>query len=199
MKLFKIIMNCVIITLLVVSVTLNVFVLAGYRIVDTNTYTPNTNVSQNANREPQNECNKQNSRQPNKQPNSFNNQQNKVQQNNTDTKELFFKNEFVRITYLKYEDGVFGPEYVFEIENISDKELTVRFSDLYIDNYQVFISGLTCTDLLAGKRAISEMILLTTEWEQFTDCPTSVSFVIEIVNPKSYSTYFKSERIDFIG
>lgn len=199
MKLFKIIMNCVIITLLVVSVTLNVFVLAGYRIVDTNTYTPNTNVSQNANREPQNECNKQNSRQPNKQPNSFNNQQNKVQQNNTDTKELFFKNEFVRITYLKYEDGVFGPEYVFEIENISDKELTVRFSDLYIDNYQVFISGLTCTDLLAGKRAVSEMILLTTEWEQFADCPTSVSFVIEIVNPKSYSTYFKSERIDFIG
>lgn len=199
MKLFKIIMNCVIATLLVVSITLNIFVLAGFRIVDTDTYTPNINVSQNANNEPQNECNKQNNRQPNKQPNSFNNQQNNTQQNNTETKEVFFENELVRITYLKYEDGVFGPEYVFEIENISDKELTVRFSDLYIDNYQVFISGLTCTDLLAGKKAVSEMTLLTTEWEQFTDCPTSVSFIIEIVNPKSYSTYFKSDRIDFIG
>ena len=199
MKLFKIIMNCVIATLLVVSITLNIFVLAGFRIVDTDTYTPNTNVSQNANNEPQNEYNKQNNRQPNKQPNSFNNQQNNTQQNNTETKEVFFENELVRITYLKYEDGVFGPEYIFEIENISDKELTVRFSDLYIDNYQVFISGLTCTDLLAGKKAVSEMTLLTTEWEQFTDCPTSVSFVIEIVNPKSYSTYFKSDRINFIG
>lgn len=199
MKLFKIIMNCVIATLLVVSITLNIFVLAGFRIVDTDTYTPNTNVSQNANNEPQNECNKQNNKQPNKQPNNFNNQQNNTQQSATETKDVFFENEFVRITYLKYEDGVFGPEYIFEIENISDKELTVRFSDLYIDNYQVFISGLTCTDLLAGKKAVSEMTLLTTEWEQFTDCPTSVSFIIEIVNPKSYYTYFKSDRIDFIG
>jgi hypothetical protein len=195
MKTFKIIMNCIIAALLVVSLTINILALSGFRLVGKDTYTPNTNVSQNANNEPQNECNKQ----PNKQPNNFNNQQNNTQQNNTETKEVFFENEFVRITYLKYEDGVFGPEYVFEIENISDKELTVRFSDLYIDNYQVFISGLTCTDLLAGKKAVSEMTLLTTEWEQFTDCPTSVSFIIEIVNPKSYSTYFKSDRIDFIG
>lgn len=195
MKTFKIIMNCIIAALLVVSLTINILALSGFRLVGKDTYTPNTNVSQNANNEPQNECNKQ----PNKQPNNFNNQQNNTQQSAAETKEVFFENELVRITYLKYEDGVFGPEYVFEIENISDKELTVRFSDLYIDNYQVFISGLTCTDLLAGKKAVSEMTLLTTEWEQFTDCPTSVSFVIEIVNPKSYSTYFKSDRINFIG
>jgi hypothetical protein len=188
-------MNCIIAALLVVSLTINILALSGFRLVGKDTYTPNTNVSQNANNEPQNECNKQ----PNKQPNNFNNQQNNTQQSTTETKDVFFENELVRITYLKYEDGVFGPEYVFEIENISDKELTVRFSDLYIDNYQVFISGLTCTDLLAGKKAVSEMTLLTTEWEQFTDCPTSVSFIIEIVNPKSYSTYFKSDRIDFIG
>lgn len=199
MKTFKIIMNCVIAALLVVSLTINILALAGFRLVGKDTYTPNTNVSQNAYNEPQNECNKQNNKQPNKQPNNFNNQQNNTQQSATETKDVFFENELVRITYLKYEDGVFGPEYVFEIENISDKELTVRFSDLYIDNYQVFISGLTCTDLLAGKKAVSEMTLLTTEWEQFTDCPTSVSFIIEIVNPKSYSTYFKSDRIDFIG
>lgn len=199
MKTFKIIMNCVIAALLVVSLTINILALAGFRLVGKDTYTPNTNVSQNAYNEPQNECNKQNNKQPNKQPNNFNNQQNNTQQSATETKDVFFENELVRITYLKYEEGVFGPEYVFEIENISDKELTVRFSDLYIDNYQVFISGLTCTDLLAGKKAVSEMTLLTTEWEQFTDCPTSVSFIIEIVNPKSYSTYFKSDRIDFIG
>lgn len=199
MKTFKIIMNCVIAALLVVSLTINILALAGFRLVGKDTYTPNINVSQNAYNEPQNECNKQNNKQPNKQPNNFNNQQNNTQQSTTETKDVFFENEFVRITYLKYEDGVFGPEYVFEIENISDKELTVRFSDLYIDNYQVFISGLTCTDLLAGKKAVSEMTLLTTEWEQFTDCPTSISFIIEIVNPKSYSTYFKSDRIDFIG
>ena len=199
MKTFKIIMNCVIAALLVVSLTINILALAGFRLVGKDTYTPNTNVSQNAYNEPQNECNKQNNKQPNKQPNNFNNQQNNTQQSTAETKNVFFENEFVRITYLKYEDGVFGPEYVFEIEIISDKELTVRFSDLYIDNYQVFISGLTCTDLLAGKKAVSEMTLLTTEWEQFTDCPTSVSFIIEIVNPKSYYTYFKSDRIDFIG
>ena len=199
MKTFKIIMNCVIAALLVVSLTINILALAGFRLVSKDTYTPNTNVSQNAYNEPQNECNKQNNKQPNKQPNNFNNQQNNTQQSAPETKDVFFENELVRITYLKYEDGVFGPEYVFEIENISDKELTVRFSDLYIDNYQVFISGLTCTDLLAGKKAVSEMTLLTTEWEQFTDCPTSVSFIIEIVNPKSYYTYFKSDRIDFIG
>ena len=199
MKPFKIIMNCIIGALLVVSLTINILALAGFRLVGKDTYTPNTNVSQNAYNEPQNKCNKQNNKQPNKQPNNFNNQQNNTQQSATETKDVFFENELVRITYLKYEDGVFGPEYVFEIENISDKELTVRFSDLYIDNYQVFISGLTCTDLLAGKKAVSEMTLLTTEWEQFTDCPTSVSFIIEIVNPKSYYTYFKSDRIDFIG
>lgn len=199
MKTFKIIMNCIIAALLVVSLTINILALSGFRLVGKDTYTPNTNVSQNANNEPQNECNKPNNKQPNKQPNNFNNQQNNTQQSVTETKDVFFENELVRITYLKYEEGVFGPEYVFEIENISDKELTVRFSDLYIDNYQVFISGLTCTDLLAGKKAVSEMTLLTTEWEQFTDCPTSVSFIIEIVNPKSYSTYFKSDRIDFIG
>lgn len=109
---------------------------------------------------------------------------------------LFYQDEYIKIIYMYSDANILGPTYKFKIENISDRSLTIRFSDVYIDGYQTFISGLTCSDLLPGMKAIEELYLMEYEWEDFTDSPSEISFVIEIVNPKSYSTIHVSERID---
>ena len=129
MKLFKIIMNCVIATLLVVSVTINIFVLAGFRIVNTNSYTPNTNVSQNANNEP---C------EPNKKP------ENTCPNNATNTsvvpsgesedkviRELVYQDNNITVYFCGLKEDTAELTYLFEIENNSDTSLNITFDNLF--------------------------------------------------------------------
>jgi hypothetical protein len=112
-------------------------------------------------------------------------------------KDVFYQDENVVIKYVKSEEGPFGPVHKFEIENISDKPYTVIFTDLYIDGYKVFVSGLTCENILPGKKSIDDLVLLESEWGQFTEEPDELMFKIKLVNPKSYFTEYEIDQMTF--
>lgn len=196
MKPFKIIMNCIIGALLVVSLTVNILALAGFRLTKGITYTPNTNVSQNANMSSQNTP--QNNPQ-NAQPSNTNNQNNNAnnQQSSTTNATPFYQDENVKVTYIGEEESLFGPSFKFLIENTGDKPITVNTVDVYIDGFKAEFSGLYCDDLAVGAKAIETFTLMESEYEDFTTDPSKVEFRIRLTNPKSLLTMYDSDRLFF--
>lgn len=189
MKLFKIIMNCVIATLLVVSVTINIFVLAGFRIVNTNTSTPNTNVSQNANMDEQDEFKK-----PNKKDNNcFENTSTK------DTEEfegiVVYEDDNIIVTYFGIKEEADELTYLFEIENLSNKTINVTFDEIYIDGQRVYNSGLTCEKLLSNTSQIEDFVIKDFEGEQDSDSYEEFTFNIKLMNAKSYLDLYETEQV----
>lgn len=198
MKLFKIIMNCVIATLLVVSVTLNIFVLAGFRIVDTDTYNPNTNVSQNANNEPQNESeepckkhyNKHNKDKTNKPDNTS------VEESEEEAiRELVYQDDNITVFFCGIKEDAVELTYLFEIENTSDTSLNVTFDNLMIDGERVYISGLTCEKLLPGNTSIEDFVVKELDSSQNTDTEREFAFNIKLMNAKSYLDLYETEQV----
>ena len=108
---------------------------------------------------------------------------------------LVYEDENIRVTYLQSANKTYGPAHKFRIENTSKKTLTVLFTDVYIGGRQVFTSGLTCEHLLPETEAVEELILLKTDWEHFTDSPDKISFKIKLVNDKSHLDLYESARI----
>lgn len=109
-----------------------------------------------------------------------------------------YQDENVKVTYLRQEDNIFGLDYKFLIENTSDRPLTITFSDLYIDVFKVDLSGLYCDNLEIGAKAVKSLTLIQSEWEEFTTSPNRVDFRIKLINPKSLLTIYEtSERITF--
>ena len=193
MKLFKIIMNCVIATLLVVSVTINIFVLAGFRIVNTNTYTHNTNVSQNANNEP---C------EPNKKP------ENTCPNNATNTsvvpsgesedkviRELVYQDNNITVYFCGLKEDTAELTYLFEIENNSDTSLNITFDNLLIDGVRVYNSGLTCEKLLPGNTVVEDFVVKDFDGSQNSDIAREFTFNIKLMNAKSSLDLYETEQV----
>ena len=193
MKLFKIIMNCVIATLLVVSVTINIFVLAGFRIVNTNTYTPNTNVSQNADNEP---C------EPDKKP------ENTCPNNATNTsvvpsgesedkviRELVYQDNNITVYFCGLKEDTAELTYLFEIENNSDTSLNITFDNLLIDGVRVYNSGLTCEKLLPGNTVVEDFVVKDFDGSQNSDIDREFTFNIKLMNAKSYLDLYETEQV----
>ena len=193
MKLFKIIMNCVIATLLVVSVTINIFVLAGFRIVNTNTYTHNTNVSQNANNEP---C------EPDKKP------ENTCPNNATNTsvvpsgesedkviRELVYQDNNITVYFCGLKEDTAELTYLFEIENNSDTSLNITFDNLLIDGVRVYNSGLTCEKLLPGNTVVEDFVVKDFDGSQNSDIGREFTFNIKLMNAKSYLDLYETEQV----
>jgi hypothetical protein len=109
-----------------------------------------------------------------------------------------YQDENVKITYMKKEeDHLLGPVYKFIIENTSDRPLTVSFSDVYIDGFKVDLSGLYCDDLEMGAKAVADLTLYQSEWEDFTTNPSRVEFRVRLINPKSLLNIYDSDVITF--
>ena len=108
-----------------------------------------------------------------------------------------YQDENVKITYLNKVDSTFGLAYEFEIENTSDKPVTVEFSDIYIDGFKVELSELTCKTLAIGEKATGVLTLVQSEWEAFTTEPSKIEFRITLINPKSLLIRYESDRIVF--
>jgi hypothetical protein len=193
MKLFKIIMNCVIATLLVVSVTINIFVLAGFRIVNTNTSTPNTNVSQNANMDEQDEFKKPNKKDNKKDNNCFENT------STEDTEEfegiVVYEDDNIIVTYFGIKEEADELTYLFEIENLSNKTINVTFDEIYIDGQRVYNSGLTCEKLLSNTSQIEDFVIKDFEGEQDSDSYEEFTFNIKLMNAKSYLDLYETEQV----
>lgn len=193
MKLFKIIMNCVIATLLIVSVTINIFVLAGFRIVDTNNPTPNTNVSQNENMDEQDEFKKPNKKDNKKDNNCFENT------STEDTEEfegiVVYEDDNIIVTYFGIKEDTDELTYLFEIENLSNKTINVTFDEIYIDGQRVYNSGLTCEKLLPETSQTEDFVIKEFEGEQDSDSYKEFTFNIKLMNAKSYLDLYETEQV----
>lgn len=198
MKLFKIIMNCVIATLLVVSVTLNIFVLAGFRIVDTDTYNPNTNVSQNANNEPQNE-----SEEPCKKHDNKHNKDKTNKPENTSAeeseeapiRELVYQDDNITVFFCGLKEDTAELTYLFEVENTSDTALNITFDNLLVDGARVYNSGLTCEKLLPGNAVVEDFVVKDFDGSQDSDVEREFAFNIKLMNAKSYLDLYETEQV----
>lgn len=191
MKLFKLIMTCVIATLLVISVTLNILLLCGYQFKkeDKNPAQPEINFSQNY--RPENYEQNQT-----KEDNVETNPGTETPDQTTDKEpKAFYEDGTIKVTFVNSEDGPHGPVHQFKIENLGDKAVTVLFTDLYIDGHQVFHSGLTSEDIQPGTSTIGELYLLTEEWSQFTSTPDELSFVIKLIDPDFSLDYYSTDRL----
>ena len=205
MKLFKLIMNCVISVLLVLSVALNIFIfsvleigtsegfkqallakelMTGLSSVEPDETVPEETKASN----PVEETAPAVSTIPTE------NKDNSGTSNVTP----IYQDENVKITYMKKEeDHLLGPVYKFIIENTSDRPLTVSFSDVYIDGFKVDLSGLYCDDLEMGAKAVADFTLYQSEWEDFTTNPSRVEFRVRLINPKSLLNIYDSDVITF--
>lgn len=198
MKLFKIIMNCVIATLLVVSITLNIFVLAGFRIVDTDTYTPNINVSQNANNEPQNESEESHKKHDNKhhkdKTNEFENTS--VEESEEEAiRELVYQDDNITVYFCGLKADTAELTYLFEVENNSNTALNITFDNLLVDGARVYNSGLTCEKLLPGNMAVEDFVVKDFDSSQDSDVEREFAFNIKLMNAKSYLDLYETEQV----
>lgn len=193
MKLFKIIMNCVIATLLVVSVTINIFVLAGFRIVDADTYTPNTNVSQNANNKPCEPDNKPENTCPNKTTNTYTEPSNEYK--TEPVRELVYQDNNITVYFCGLKEDTAELTYLFEVENNSNTSLNVTFDNLLIDGTRVYNSGLTCEKLLPGNAVVEDFVIKDFDGSQSSDTDREFAFNIKLMNAKSYLDLYETEQV----
>ena len=197
MKLFKIIMNCVIATLLVVSITLNIFVLAGFRIVDTDTYNPNTNVSQNANNEPQNESeesHKKHDKHHKDKTNEFENTSVKESEEEA-IRELVYQDDNITVYFCGLKEDTAELTYLFEVENNSNTALNITFDNLLVDGARVYNSGLTCEKLLPGNMVVEDFVVKDFDGSQNSDVEREFAFNIKLMNAKSYLDLYETEQV----
>lgn len=193
MKLFKIIMNCVIVTLLVVSITINIFVLAGYRVVDTTGTTPNTNVSQSANNKP---C------ESNKKPeNTYSNKTTNTsvepsgESEDEAIRELVYQDNNITVYFCGLKEGTAELTYLFEVENTSNTAFNITFDNLMIDGTRVYNSGLTCEKLLPGNTKVEDFVIKDFEGSQDPDIDREFVFNIKLMNAKSYLDLYETEQV----
>lgn len=198
MKLFKIIMNCVIATLLVVSVALNIFVLAGFRIVNIDTYIPNTNVSQNANNESQNESEEHHKKHDNKhhkdKTNKLENTSAEVSEDET-IRELVYQDDAITVFFCGLKEDTAELTYLFEVENTSKATLNITFDNLLVDGVRVYNSGLTCEKLLPGNVAVEDFVVKDFDGSQDSDVKREFAFNIKLMNAKSYLNLYETEQV----
>ena len=112
-------------------------------------------------------------------------------------KKAFYQDDYIKVTCVGSEESTAGPIHKFEIENTSNRQLTILFTDLYINGHMASSSGLTCEKLDSRTKVIADLYLLTCEWENVTDSPTEVTFRIKLVNPNTWLDIFESERLIF--
>jgi hypothetical protein len=218
MKLFKLILNCVLSVLLIVSIVLNVFLLAGFKIVRED-YEPNNPEQTEVQIEVAETDRVINHHQ----------KKDKYKKPEKDTEETFAEETFVEETfveelttvpneetsvpeepaYIIYEDNNIrvkyicfdytrpDPTYYFAIENLSTKTLNVLFTNVCIDNQLVYISGLTCENLLPETSLVDEFVLSTEDNVSFNPATSVISFKIKLTNSKSYLDLYTTEQITF--
>lgn len=196
MKIFKLILNCVLPTLLVFSIVLNVLLLCGFEFKrDSKELTTFDNQNSITYFEdyPNNECQKH----PHK---------NWIEKDKPITTEpetddvledvlVVYEDNNITVSYVETQQDVSGIVHKFKIENNTTKTLTLLFTDVMINGQKVYISGLTCENLLPNTSIVEDFVLLESEWSQFTSTPNNINFIIKLVNSKSRLDWYESDII----
>jgi hypothetical protein len=195
MKLFKLISVCVISVLLVISITLNIFLLSGFKITKEDSKNVTVQNSQVV-IDTQNNSTKDSIPNPNLN-NSIPDNSTKCpnEEKKEDTTNYLYKDNNIKVTYLGQDKERVERTYLFYLENLSTKTVNVLFTDIYVDGKQLFISGLSCENLLPETSRTENFILFSKEVDQYSKSPTTVTFKIKLVNSNSYLDLYESDQI----
>jgi len=200
MKIFKMILNCVLPTILVFSLVLNVLLLCGFEITkktDTGDVSNITNTNLkidtsgsydlNTDKVDENEDNNKT---------DFDTNYNPDISNDESVGTLIYDDTNIKVTYLSTQEKDGNIIHNFKIENLTKKTLSIMFTDIIINGTKVYISGLTCENLLPETSTVEEFVLYEKDWNSFTEDPSDISFKIELVNSKSRLDWYESNRIN---
>ena len=109
---------------------------------------------------------------------------------------LVYDDTNIKVTYVPTQKKDSNIVHNFKIENLTKKTLTISFTDIIINGTKVYISGLTCENLLPETDAVEEFVLYEKDWNSFTEDPSDISFRIELVNSKSRLDWYESNLIN---
>lgn len=101
----------------------------------------------------------------------------------------------ITITYVKQEEGLLGPSFKFSVTNNSNQVLWVSATNVYIDGVQASVSGGSASDIEIGKKAFFDLTLWEAEYEDFTDYPTKVEFDIKIYDNDTWEDMYIIENL----
>lgn len=199
MKTFKMVLNCVLPTLLVFSIVLNILLLCGFeftRKTDTEPVLKPTTT----NTEPYDFREEPNTTDEDEDTNTSNLVVTQKYEETSPNPEqpvgkLVYDDTNIKVTYVSTQKIDEGIVHNFKIENLTKKTLNVSFTDIIINGTKVYISGLTCENLLPETDTVEEFVLYEKDWNSFTENPSDISFRIELVNSKSRLDWYESNLI----
>lgn len=202
MKLFKLILNCVLPVILIISLVLNVLLLMGFKITREDTTVPEqTEVVET-------DCVKPNHKKDkNKRPEPETEQTEETEETvveevttTPETEEsvyrIVYEDNNIRVKYICFDYTRPDPTYHFEIENLSTKTLNVLFTDVCVNGKIVYVSGLTCEKLRPETSLVDEFVLSTKDNIDYNPS-TEISFRIKVTDSKSYLDLYTTESIYF--
>ena len=105
--------------------------------------------------------------------------------------EVVYSENGITITYMKQEEGLLGPKFKFFVENNYSHTIYVAARNVYIDGILAELSGGSQSDIEVGKKAFLEINLWSSDYEEYTDCPTKVEFDILIMHDDNWETLFE--------
>lgn len=207
MKLAKTIIICVLSCLLTLSVSLNIFTYTIFGIHDVesfkqvllskeilesftsigngseDTYDDSTTNSSNDGSE------------PNQTPEQTPDQQEPEEDTNKLIKgDIIFDEGNILITFVEQSEGLLGPSFKFCVENKTSKSINVSFTDLYIDGFMTEVSGGSIQQLESGKKAFVDVTIWEMEYEDFTNYPEQVEYIIRIWDPETWADIIVSDK-----
>lgn len=200
MKLFKLIATCVMATLLVISITLNILLLCGFEFTRAKTESsPNLQTDVVTSETQTKPTDKYKDKQTEISNNQATSSKDDYKTYEAETHGVLYEDNNVKVTYDHSVEETYGYVHKIKIENKSTKTLNVLFTDVHINGQEVFTSGLTCEKLLPGTSSIEDFVVLDKDWEHFTNAPTNLTFKVKLTNAKSYLDLYESDTITFIG
>jgi hypothetical protein len=113
----------------------------------------------------------------------------------TDASVIYNENG-VKIMLVEQELDLMGPSLKFYIENNTDKTLDIRLTDVYIDGFKADYSSLYCDNLGAGKKAYNTLFIWESDFEEYTEFPSVVQFIVMIQDSDSWNIIAETEHIN---
>jgi hypothetical protein len=110
------------------------------------------------------------------------------------TKDMIIYNaNGVKISFVAQELGMMGPSLKFYVENNTDRVLDICLTDIYIDGFKAEFVGMYCDELAAGKKAYESLIMWESDYEDFSDFPSVIEFVVKIQDSATWNTIDETE------
>lgn len=221
MKIWQTITLCAVSALLTISIFFNIFFVNVFEIHDSDSFKQallskeildvfidieDTNDSTNTDVEidsptttPSTDNNEDNTEDENNITNNPQTDDNQVVENKPLQKnEIVFDQENVTITFVKQESGLYGISFVFLIKNNSDIEVSVSFTDVYLDDLLLEMSGGSTWGVAPGKTATIELSLLEYEYEEFITNPKKVEYAIKLWDADTYEDIVIENKVLYI-